>query len=98
MDERGNNSLLTLGEVTKSFGGLTAINRISFTVREGQIKSVIGPNGAGKTTLFNLIMGIYSPDSGKIWFLGDRIERLKPYKIAPNGILRTFETFKLFTN
>jgi ABC-type branched-subunit amino acid transport system ATPase component len=92
------NALLTATEVKKSFGGLTAINHVSFSLREGQIKSIIGPNGAGKTTLLNLIMGIYPPDSGKIAFLNQSIERLKPHHIASLGISRTFQTIALFEN
>ena len=94
----GHNSFLTVEEVRKSFGGLNAINRVSFTLREKQIKSIIGPNGAGKTTLLNLIMGIYSPDSGKISFLNQRIDKLKPHQIAKIGISRTFQIIALFEN
>jgi ABC-type branched-subunit amino acid transport system ATPase component len=94
----GHNSLLTVENVQKSFGGLVAINRLSFTLEEGQIKSIIGPNGAGKTTLLNLIMGVYSPETGNIVFDNHRIERLKPYQIASLGISRTFQTIALFEN
>lgn len=94
----GHNSLLTVEDVQKSFGGLVAINRLSFTLEEGQIKSIIGPNGAGKTTLLNLIMGVYSPETGNIVFDNHRIERLKPYQIASLGISRTFQTIALFEN
>jgi len=94
----GHNSLLTAEDVQKSFGGLVAINRLSFTLEEGQIKSIIGPNGAGKTTLLNLIMGVYSPETGNIVFDNHRIERLKPYQIASLGISRTFQTIALFEN
>jgi len=89
---------LTVEDVQKSFGGLVAINRLSFTLEEGQIKSIIGPNGAGKTTLLNLIMGVYSPETGNIVFDNHRIERLKPYQIASLGISRTFQTIALFEN
>jgi ABC-type branched-subunit amino acid transport system ATPase component len=94
----GNSSLLTVEEVEKSFGGLVAINHVSFTMGEGQIKSIIGPNGAGKTTLLNLIMGVYSPEAGKILFNHHRIEKLKPHQIASLGISRTFQTIALFEN
>jgi len=94
----GDNVILTLEGVNKSFGGLLAINNVSFTLSEGQIKSIIGPNGAGKTTLLNLIMGVYLPDSGKICFLNERIDKLKPHHIASLGISRTFQTIKLFEN
>lgn len=89
---------MTVEDVQKSFGGLVAINRLSFTLEEGQIKSIIGPNGAGKTTLLNLIMGVYSPETGNIVFDNHRIERLKPYQIASLGISRTFQTIALFEN
>lgn len=89
---------MTAEDVQKSFGGLVAINRLSFTLEEGQIKSIIGPNGAGKTTLLNLIMGVYSPETGNIVFDNHRIERLKPYQIASLGISRTFQTIALFEN
>lgn len=94
----GYNSLLTVEDVEKSFGGLVAINHVSFALKEGQIKSIIGPNGAGKTTLLNLIMGVYSPDGGRIFFNTHRIEKLKPHQIASLGISRTFQTIALFEN
>lgn len=94
----GYNSLLTVEDVEKSFGGLVAINHVSFVLKEGQIKSIIGPNGAGKTTLLNLIMGVYSPEAGKIFFSTHRIEKLKPHQIASLGISRTFQTIALFEN
>lgn len=94
----GHNSLLTVEDVQKSFGGLVAIDHVSLALREGQIKSIIGPNGAGKTTLLNLLMGIYPPDKGKIIFNTHRIEKLKPHQIASLGISRTFQTIALFEN
>jgi branched-chain amino acid transport system ATP-binding protein len=94
----GHNALLTVEEVEKSFGGLVAIDHVSFTVEEGQIKSIIGPNGAGKTTLLNLIMGVYRAESGRILFNNHRIEKLKPHQIASLGISRTFQTIALFEN
>ncbi len=92
------NSLLTVKDVQKSFGGLVAINGVSFALEEGQIKSIIGPNGAGKTTLLNLIMGVYSAEAGKISFNNHSIERLKPHQIASLGVSRTFQTIALFEN
>ena len=94
----GYNSLLTVEDVEKSFGGLVAINRVTFTLEEQQIKSIIGPNGAGKTTLLNLIVGVYSPGGGKILFHNHQIEKLKPHQIASLGISRTFQTIALFEN
>lgn len=82
--------------VTMQFGGLVAVNQIDLNVREGQITSLIGPNGAGKTTLFNVITGIYTPSAGKVIFLGEDITGLKPHKIVPKGIARTFQNIRLF--
>ena len=77
-----------------SFGGLLAIDGVSFDVEQGTIFSIIGPNGAGKTTIFNCISGLYVPDSGNIVFKGERITGLKPYKICRFGIGRTFQVVK----
>ena len=92
----GHNILLTVENIQKNFGGLNAINKVSFTLEEGRIKSIIGPNGAGKTTLLNLIMGVYSTEAGKIVFQDHPIERLKPHQIASLGIVRTFQTIRSF--
>jgi len=94
----GHNTLLAVENIQKNFGGLNAINKVSFTLEEGRIKSIIGPNGAGKTTLLNLIMGVYSTEAGKIVFQDHPIERLKPHQIASLGIVRTFQTIALFEN
>ncbi len=80
----------------RSFGGLKAVDGVSFSVESGQIKAIIGPNGAGKTTLFNLIAGSIQPDSGAVTFKGADIYALPPHKIAEKGILRTFQNIKLF--
>ncbi|MFH1349631.1 MAG: ABC transporter ATP-binding protein [Pseudomonadota bacterium] len=77
--------------ITKYFGGLTALSGVDFEVNQGEIVGLIGPNGSGKTTLFNVISGLYGPDSGKIQFRGRRISGLPPYKIARLGIGRTFQ-------
>ncbi len=90
--------LLELGHVNMSFGGLRVISNLDLHVDEGEIVSVIGPNGAGKTTLFNLITGIYRPDSGEIRFDGESIVGLAPHKITNRGIARTFQTLRLFLN
>jgi branched-chain amino acid transport system ATP-binding protein len=87
--------LLELREVGKSFGGLRAVDSVSFAMREGTIHAVIGPNGAGKTTLFNLICGALKPDSGAIAFNGKDITGLYAHRIARLGILRTFQGVKL---
>jgi branched-chain amino acid transport system ATP-binding protein len=77
--------------VTKRFGGLTAVNNVSLTVREGSITAMIGPNGAGKTTLFNVLTGFERADSGTIRF-DHNLERLSPWRIARLGVVRTFQT------
>ncbi len=90
--------ILEMSSVTKSFGGLTALTNVSFSVTQGQIKSLIGPNGAGKTTLYNIVTGIESLTAGEIWFLGERIDGLKPHVITDKGIARTFQNVELFEN
>src|SRR5690606_41137972 len=80
--------LLELEAVTRSFGGLTAVNRLSFTVGQGEVVGLIGPNGAGKTTAFNLITGVLWPDSGRVRFAGRDITRLHPHQIARLGLDR----------
>jgi branched-chain amino acid transport system ATP-binding protein len=90
--------LLELRAVSKSFGGLLCIDDLDLHVDAGEIVSVIGPNGAGKTTLFNIVSGIYPPDSGEIVFEGESIVGLEPHKIAQRGIARTFQTLRLFLN
>ena len=83
--------------MSRSFGGLKAVNDVSFSVQPGLIKSVIGPNGAGKTTLFNLISGMLAADSGVVRQNGKEITRLQPHRITEMGICRTFQTTKLFS-
>ena len=89
-------SLLSLQTVTKIFGGLTAVNEVSFDVEQGSIVGLIGPNGAGKTTVFNLITGNYVPDGGDIRFAGQSIKGMKPHTIVSLGIARTFQSIRLF--
>ncbi|WP_019123007.1 ABC transporter ATP-binding protein [Brevibacillus massiliensis] len=89
--------MLTFENVTLAFGGLTAINQLSFTVREGQIYSLIGPNGAGKTTTFNCINRLYTPHFGHIRFQGEDIGGYKPYQIISLGIARSFQNVELFS-
>jgi branched-chain amino acid transport system ATP-binding protein len=88
--------LLEAENVRHCFGGLVALDRVSFQVTTGQIKAVIGPNGAGKTTLFNIVSGIFPPTAGSIRFNGTAITGLKPYQIAALGISRTFQNPSLF--
>jgi len=88
--------LLETESLSKSFGGVHAVQEVSFSVRQGQIKGIIGPNGAGKTTLFNLITGVYRPDRGSIRFDGERCAGLAPHQMAERGIARTFQNVELF--
>ncbi len=90
--------LLELERVSLSFGGLRVVDGLDLHVDEGEIVSVIGPNGAGKTTLFNLITGIYRPESGDIRLDGQTIVGLEPHAISRRGISRTFQTLRLFLN
>lgn len=88
--------LLETVNIVKSFGGLTAINRVNFQLEAGRIISIIGPNGAGKTTFFNTLTGLYKPDQGKITFNGKSIVGLRPDQIAAKGMARTFQNIRLF--
>lgn len=88
--------LLEIKNVSKFFSGLTAIDSLNLGVKKGQIYGIIGPNGAGKTTLFNCITGIYTPEEGEILWNGVDIKGTPPHKIAELGILRTFQTIRLF--
>jgi len=90
--------MLELSSVYKSFGGLQAISDLSLSIKQGEIVSLIGPNGAGKTTVFNLITGVYKPDSGDITFEGKSLKGLKPSAIVDRGVARTFQNLRLFTN
>jgi branched-chain amino acid transport system permease protein len=88
--------MLEVDNIVQDFGGIKAVNNLSFALHEKEILSVIGPNGAGKTTLFNLISGIYPPTSGTIRFEGADITGLKPHKVVKAGIARTFQNLRLF--
>jgi branched-chain amino acid transport system ATP-binding protein len=89
-------ALLELKEISKRFGGLQALARVSLEVEEGMIASLIGPNGAGKTTLFNTLTGLYRPDEGEIRFQNCSLIGVKPEKITSAGISRTFQNIRLF--
>jgi len=89
-------ALLQTKEVVKRFGGLVAVNKMTFSVDEGRIVSIIGPNGAGKTTFFNSLTGIYTPEEGKIEFQGKSLIGLRPDQVASVGIARTFQNIRLF--
>ena len=88
--------LLEIDNVTKLFGGLAALKEVSFSVSGGEIKAIIGPNGAGKTTLFDVLTGILRPTSGAVLLKGRSIEGLRPDQITAMGMIRTFQTIKLF--
>lgn len=89
-------TLLKTTEVIKRFGGLTAVNKMSFQLEKGEIVSIIGPNGAGKTTFFNTLTGIYKPEEGKIEFDGKSLLGLRTDQIAARGMSRTFQNIRLF--
>ena len=91
-------ALLDVRSVTKRFGGLIAVNDVSFHVNEGEIVSIIGPNGAGKTTIFNILTGVYQIEQGEISFNGEKIQNLIPQTIVKKGISRTFQNIRLFMN
>jgi len=80
--------------ISKRFGGLEALSRLDFEVKEGEVVGLIGPNGSGKTTLFNVISGFYRPNEGILTFKGERIDGRRPYEIAKMGIGRTFQIVK----
>jgi branched-chain amino acid transport system ATP-binding protein len=90
--------LLEVHNLTKSFGGLLALNNVSFSINEGEVFTIIGANGAGKTTVYNLITGFHKPDSGLVKFMGENIVGLNPSKICKKGITRTFQQIKPFLN
>ena len=89
-------SVLAINQVTKQFGGLTALDNVSFSVEEGEIRGLIGPNGAGKSTMFKNIAGFYRPTSGDIVYRGESIVGYQPHSIAELGIVRTFQETTLF--
>jgi len=88
--------MLRVEGLTKRFGGLVAVNAVSFEVPAGQVMSIVGPNGAGKTTVFNLITGMLPPDRGEIFLSDERITGWPPHKLAAHGIGRTFQNIRLF--
>lgn len=91
-------ALFEARSITKTFGGLVAINQVDLIIESGMIASLIGPNGAGKTTLFNIATGLYRPTSGRILFNGQDITGLRPNRVAARGIGRTFQNIRLFAN
>lgn len=98
-DSQGNNNyILCLENVSISFGGLKAVDSLSFKVKEDRIFSIIGPNGAGKTTVFNIISGFYKPDFGKVFFNNINLAKLPPHNRTKLGIGRTFQNLELFSS
>ena len=89
-------SVLALETVSRSFGGIKAVTGFDLTLEEGELVALIGPNGAGKTTVFNLITGVYRPDTGAIRFRGESLVGLAPHRIVGAGIARTFQNIRLF--
>jgi len=89
-------SLLETDQISKTFGGLVAVNDVTFAIPEHSIVSIIGPNGAGKTTFFNMLTGLYKPSVGRILFDGEDISRTRPDRITTLGIARTFQNIRLF--
>ncbi len=92
----GRAALLEVDHVTLAFGGVVALDDVSFTLHEGEILGLIGPNGAGKTTCFNVMSGVYKPTSGAVRFKGQRVSGRKPFEISRLGISRTFQNIRLF--
>jgi len=91
-------TLLKVSNLTIQFGGLRAIDDLSFSINPGTIHSIIGPNGAGKTTLFNLITGVYTPTSGTVLYDDEGVTGFKPYELAARGMSRTFQNLQIFFN
>lgn len=92
----GTSSILEVEDLTLKFGGLTALENVSFSIAEGEILGLIGPNGAGKTTCFNAVTGVYRPTSGAIRFRGQSLAGMRRYQITKLGIARTFQNIRLF--
>ncbi len=90
--------LLEVDNVTLRFGGVVALNEVSFDIRKGEILGLIGPNGAGKTTCFNVMTGVYQPTSGQVRFKGEGLGKRKKFEITKLGIARTFQNIRLFGN
>jgi len=95
MSEYGpDDGLLVLRDLTKQFGGLTAVDELSFAVREGEILGFIGPNGAGKSTTFDCVTGAVSPTSGTVWYRGEDVTQTPAYSMVKRGLARTFQSFR----
>src|SRR3712207_609266 len=92
----GSATILDARGITKTFGGLVAVNSVNFDIPERSIVSLIGPNGAGKTTFFNMVSGLYIPTAGTFAFLGQDITKKRPHQRAALGLGRTFQNIRLF--
>ncbi len=91
-------ALLEVKNISKFFGGLKAVNKLSFSLEKGELLGMIGPNGAGKTTAFNMIAGYFAPDAGAVFFNGENITGLRPWDACRKGVVRTFQLSKPFGN
>jgi len=89
-------AILEVIGLSKNFGGLTAVNKVSFSVEKGKVMGIVGPNGSGKTTAFNLVTGFIKPDSGRVVLNGEDITNLKPHVIVSKGMARTFQVARVF--
>jgi branched-chain amino acid transport system ATP-binding protein len=96
MNQTASDNILELTSLTKRFGGLVAVDNVSFSIKRGEVFALIGPNGAGKTTLFNNVTGLYTPTAGRVVFDGRDITGFKPHQVARFGIARTFQNIRLF--
>src|SRR3974390_2665675 len=96
IDIAAGEALLSVENVSLSFGGIKALTDVSFDIRKGEIRAIIGPNGAGKTSMLNVINGFYQPQQGRITFKGKKRAKMRPYEAARGGIARTFQNFALF--
>ena len=89
-------TMMEMKNITLRFGGVVAIENISFDIHEGEIRAIIGPNGAGKSSMLNVISGFYHPQEGEVWFHGAKRPSMRPYQVAQQGIARTFQNIALF--
>ncbi len=96
MSAKESNDILWTKNLTRKFGGLTAVGNVNLSVKSGELLGLIGPNGAGKTTLFNLLMGLTVPSSGEVYLEGKKISELKPHQICRLGMVKTFQNVALF--
>ena len=90
--------ILETKELTKSFGGLTAVAGVNYQANQGELSTIIGPNGAGKTTFFNMIAGTFPPTSGEIWFRGENITHLPAHEVSRKSIARSYQIINIFPN